>query len=218
MHKKIFLISFITLATLMAIGTGTWATHAENLIANGSFDELNDSGFPSGWLTNLFEDKVDLASDGEIVGHGSSSLRIIGTFDSEYRNGPRGGVRQSIDVSKDPAGTRYRLRGLYRTEGMIKPEAIRTRIYFNDVVNQAIRGLSEDPDFRVISTKNAAYQFVSDAHFHINPIELAEDEWKEFDITFIAPFGTARMFLSMSMWHDTGTLWLDDVSLEKVEE
>lgn len=218
MYKKISLISFVALFSLVIFGTGTLTTYAKNIIANGSFDELNDSGFPSGWLTNFFEEKVDLSVDDEIVADGNYSMRITGTFDPEHRSGPRGGVRQAFDVSKDPAGTRYRLRGLYRTEGVVKSDALRIRFYFNDVVNQAIRGLSDDPHFRVISTKNATHQFVSDAHFHIHPIELAEDEWKEFDTTFIAPFGTVRMFFSMWIWHGTGTIWWDDVSLERVTE
>lgn len=217
MNKKFLVLSFVVLVTFSVFGLSAMANEPVNLLNNGSFEDLDRSGFPVGWPTNEFDQKIEISVDRTVVGHGNYSMRVKGSLDTGYARGPRGGVRQAISVAGDPTGTRYRFRALYRTDGVVKADGVQFRLYFNDVANQTIHQLPDDPTFRIVSVNNARHRLVGSRHLHLDAAP-SPGEWTEVDVTFVAPLGTARVFMSMFLWHDTGTVWFDDVRFERVAD
>lgn len=181
-----------------------------NLVQNGSFeDNSNDA-----WLSNRLEPEITYSYDDDVAVHGNSSMRVIGRRASSAPNGARGGVRQFVQLSGD-APEAYRFRASYRTEGLSKPDSVRIRFMFNDATGTTIRGLSQDPVHRIISN-NVNHTYGGTAHLHITAVELADHEWKEIDVTFVPPQHTTEINVGLFLWHDIGTIWWDNVSLERV--
>ena len=103
---KICLI-FLLLSAFLTLGNG--AANAENLLMNGSFEELDENGMPVGWTTDayvqdtgytVFSIEKSNAQDGQ----NAASIRNIGENDARFS--------QRVEVKPDSL---YRFSGYFRT-------------------------------------------------------------------------------------------------------
>lgn len=186
---------------------------ANNLIQNGSFEDAGSHA----WLRNHYEGEIDLFFDPEVSIDGNQSMQVAGTVGGgNAPNGARGGVRQLVDLSSHSSDV-YRFRASYRTKNISKPDAVLVRFMFNDATGARISNLHLDPLHR-IGSNNVTHSYISNLHLHIEATELAEEEWKEIDVTFIPPSGTDEINVALFLWHDIGTVWWDNVSLERIND
>lgn len=103
-------LALILLAVLLP-GSAAFGEGA-NLIANGSFEELDPNGFPSGWTKGMYNwdegvTLFDIVQDGAHEGRGSARIRSYGDNDAR--------LEQKVECKPN---TVYRLSGWVRAENV----------------------------------------------------------------------------------------------------
>jgi len=101
---------------LTPVPSAAAAESSTNVILNGSYEEVNDVGFPEHWRSYVFSGKPSFATDEAVVFDGDRSLRISAT---EYS---RGTMYQDVLIPMED-------RGLYHFHQWIKTENLTATAY-----------------------------------------------------------------------------------------
>lgn len=198
---------FICLVALLLVAGSALASNdtGGNLLRNPSFSEMESStGLPSNYIYDIHSGDVEFAADNQTVRTGEYSVRIDGwTF------GARARVWQRVDAPTFEPEATYRLSAWYRTAYIDDPAAVAVRVRFSGA-NYALT------DDMIVSTE-ARSTIVEGIHYYFYATELAEDEWKQIEAVFRAPANVVNMPVEFFLIGVDGTVWWDDVSLERVE-
>lgn len=181
------------------------ANHVENF----SFETISpETGFAEGWSTRVDEGVMEFAVDTSVVRSGFYALRQTGVVPGERNRGP------VFQRTVAPAGS-YRFTAWYQTAGLTDPEAVRVRIRFFDSSNREIIGLSDDPQFKVLSSRVRHY-LEGEKNLYVFG-ELSEGNWNHVELEFVTPMRTERILIELFLWRDVGSVWWDDISLVKLD-
>jgi hypothetical protein len=182
--------------------------HAQNLLTNGDFENG-----AKGW--NLFappaaegsECKFEAVSDTPHDGGQCGRLSSVGEARYAITSSPRG-------LAPTP-GDRYRLTAWVRAGQDFTPRAntpgfvIRVTL-FGDPGYQA-----DVPGGHVyLGVDNRAFRGVDVSPLNNEPIPK---EWTKLECVFAIPEGTASLNVAVFVWQGSGSVFVDDVSLENVD-
>lgn len=178
-------------------------------VSNFSFEDIDSStGFARDWKTRTDEGDMEFAIDTMVARTGDASLRLTGMGSDGRNRGP------AYQRAVAPEGT-YRFTAWYKTYGLSAEDVIRARIRFFDSANKEITGLSEDPQFTVLSS-HIKHWLEGDKNLYVYG-DISEDAWDKVEMDFVTPVGTARILVELFLWHDVGTVWWDDIYLVKLD-
>lgn len=196
MNSKSLYNSFVFFASFSALYS------SENLIKNGSFEELDSRGVPAGWICD--QKKKDLHGiDNSYSVDGKNSMKI-------------GPVVDSYDMISLPMGLIKDFKGSYKLSAWIKAENIvcdKPQLY-----TKPIFGIWTYTS----SGKNSTI-------INIFDIQKKNINWTKFeriitekDIARLCDYKTEEKkpftwCIVLNLNRQPGTVWIDDIRLEKVE-
>ena len=188
------------------------AAEGENLISNGSFEQVSSKGLPSGFNTFIpsgpNQDTVEISVDTTRSRSGQASVRVHG-------EGARSAIARALSVK---GGEAYRLEVWYqRSEGVKRSDVVmRVMVYRAKPHNQANK-VRWQMDW-VHGPHESVYE-VSGDNFMIRPADVGDDltDWAPMSVTFTLPEEVIGMDVHLFNTYGNGSIWFDDLSLIQLD-
>ncbi|MDF2923497.1 MAG: repeat-associated core domain protein [Paenibacillaceae bacterium] len=155
---------------------------------NGLETDADANGLPDGWHINTYSGTPAYQLDGTVSREGSRSIRISGTSPNDRMSLSA----PAIDVSA-LTGQTYRLTLWQKTDGIVSSSfGTSARVLFRDAANQDVV-----PQMNLQGAKGTA-------------------DWSKIERTFMIPPGTVRIYVEAFLYQAAGTVWFDDLRLERM--
>ena len=189
------------LVSLLILGLmGCICIEAVSLVPNGSFEQLDDQGWPVDFGSQVFAGNIKYAVDNQVSRTGNNSVVI------ESDTTGRGRVDTYVNVTERSV---YQITVWYRTEATVKADTIRVRL-----LSFPGKAFKEE---HAIESPNGKLDF-SDGNLMITAYENAVGEWKPITLTFQVPSGVNRIQIELFNWRAEGKIWFDDLSMVEIVE
>lgn len=180
---------------------------SENLLKNGSFEEVGEDGKPVSFGFGVYEGDAKVTVDSTVARTGQNSVQITGDGKS------RGLFGTSVAVE---GGKAYRASVWYRTTDSVAIGSVILRVMaYHDQVT------SDDTKERwqaawLLDPFEGEFQ-VTGPNLHVHNWRAAVDDWGLLTVSFTVPDEVVALRIEGFNWYGDGHVWFDDVSLVELE-
>lgn len=208
---KAFIVRGMIVSLLFLIGVVAPAlaseTTGENLLNNGSLEELNDEGRPVSYNFGVYQGDAEVTVDTTVARTGQNSVRIDGDGRS------RGLVGTGLQVE---GGKSYRASVWYRTTDTIELGTVSLRImaYTEPETSDGNKAPWQMSWF--LDPFEADIQ-LQGPNAHVRNWQAAVDEWRLLTVSFKLPENVVALRLEGFNWLGNGSVWFDDFSVVELE-
>lgn len=205
----------VPLSTVALLAALLWASNItpvvandNNLVVNGSFEEIEGDRPRSFTLVRYAGDTLTAAVDPTVARTGTHSVRIDGDGTS------RSAFRKRMLIE---GGQTYRVSIWYRhdeDDGGVQINKTMLRLMGFD---QNMQKVFWSMDW-MVDKFEGEFQIAGGENLHIYAWQDAPNEWKSLAATFTLPHNVTTLDIEGFNWLGEGTVWFDDLSLIKLDD